>query len=983
MTADESRDDKTRTHVVLAKGTMVSHYRIIEKIGAGGMGEVYLAEDTKLKRQVALKFLPPHLCQDEDCRARFMREAQAVARLDHPNVVTIHEVGEFHNRPFFAMQHVKGQSLKDVINGNDLSFDCIVDLTIQICEGLSKAHLADIVHRDVKPSNIVIDTDGRPILLDFGLAAINDTEQLTKTGSTLGTIGYMSPEQIQGKDTDHRSDLFSLGVVLYEMTTGRLPFKGANEASVMNAVLNEAVEPLSRYKSDVPDELQNIVSKLLEKDPELRYQSAAGVISDLKRLRRDSDSSIVSHKPRIRKGKTARYLVPALVLVVAVVALVFRPWQFEVRPTQEAVADGNRLAIMYFDNLADPADSLKMGEIATNLLITDLSESRYVQVVSSQRLYDILKILGREGEKKIDREVASQIAERAKAKWMLHGSILRTDPLIVITAQLIDVSSGTSVATQRINGKPGEDIFALVDRLTVEVKSDLSLPEEAMAEPDRPVAEVTTHSPDAYRLYLEGVDAGFKHYYSEAVRALEKAIELDSTFAMAYYRLSGLSGGAKRQEYAATALRYSDDVSHRERLTIEAYHSFANGDVETATAKGKEIVRRYPDDKEAYHNLAYLYQYGLDDVHKAIEYYRKAVEIDSLYVIVYNQLAYAYHRIGDFENSLWAINKYIELAPNDANPYDTRGDLYALDGKLDRAIESFEKALEIKPDFYASRFKLGHMYLFSGQYEKADSSYRKLCSDSNPFRRALGRLYLTYVPMYQGKLDEALRTVDDMVVAGRVEQDEMGEADFHNVRSLIFEEKSELQTALTEMERGVEEYFKTHPDEWYFFRHDHIRLLAENEDFEKAQSECDIFRIEIEEHDSSAIWCYWHGLGCLEFAQGDYEKSIAHFGKALEGDAFFATRYMLGLSYLKAGRLGEAVSQLESTEKRYESSRVGSIIWSVKIHYYLGQAYEESGWNEKAIEQYETFLDIWKDADSGLVAFNDAKERLARLRSSL
>jgi TolB-like protein len=240
--------------------------------------------------------------------------------------------------------------------------------------------------------------------------------------------------------------------VLYEIVAARLPFKGDSEASVMNAVLNDAVEPLSRYKSEVPDVLQNIVSKLLEKDPSLRYQSAAGVVSDLKRLRRDSDASLVSHTPKVRKGKTARYLVPALILVIAVVALVFKPWQFEVRPTQEAIANGNRLAIMYFDNLADPADSQKLGEIATNLLITDLSESRYVQVVSSQRLYDILKMLGREGEKKIDPGVASQIAERAQAKWMLQGSILRTDPGIVMTAQLTEVSSGTSVATQRIDG---------------------------------------------------------------------------------------------------------------------------------------------------------------------------------------------------------------------------------------------------------------------------------------------------------------------------------------------------------------------------------------------------------------------------------------------------------------------------------------------------------------------------------------------------
>jgi len=641
MAVDESHDDRTQSFVALTKGTMVSHYRIIEKIGAGGMGEVYLVEDTKLNRKVALKFLPPHLSQDEECRKRFTREAQAAAKLDQPNIVTIYEVGEYKGRPFFAMQHVEGQSLRDVIKSKELTLNQAINLAAQICEGLNKAHQAGVIHRDIKPSNIVIDTDDRAKLLDFGLATVAGTNKLTRTGSTLGTIGYMSPEQVQGKEIDHRSDLFSLGVVLYELITKHNPFKRDSEAAIMNAVLNEAVEPLSRYKREVPDVLQNIVSKLLEKDTELRYQTAAGVISDLKRLERDSDTSIVTHAPKSRISKTTRLLIPAAVIVIATTALILKPWQFEVRPTQEAVADGNRLAIMYFDNLADPQDGRRLGEIATNLLITDLSESRYVQVVSSQRLYDILKLLGHEGEKKIDPGVASQIAKKAKAKWMLHGSILRTDPQIVITAQLLDVSSGTSVATQRINGEPGEDIFTLVDKLTVEIKSDLSLPEDALTEPDRPVADVTTHSPEAYRHYIEGVELGFKHYFADAERALRKAVELDSTFAMAYYRLAGLRSGAERRESAAKALRFSENVSHKEKLTIEGFHAFTNADPVTAIEKVKEIVKRYPDDKEAHHNLGYLYRYGLRQTDSAIQYYTKAIELDSLYESVYNQLAYS------------------------------------------------------------------------------------------------------------------------------------------------------------------------------------------------------------------------------------------------------------------------------------------------------------------------------------------------------
>ena len=297
----ESDDDKTQSCVVLTKGTMVSHYRIIEKIGSGGMGEVYLAEDTKLNRKVALKFLPPHLCQDEECRQRFKREAQAAAKLNHPNIVTIHEVSDYQGRPFIAMELVEGLSLRDLAKGKELSIDRIIELAIQVCDGLGAAHGKKVVHRDIKPSNIVIDAYGRPKILDFGLAATQGGEHLTKTGSTLGTVRYMSPEQVQGKEIDQRSDLFSLGVVLYELIAGRTPFERDNEAATLKAITQDNPEPLARYKSDIPDELQRTVSKLLEKDSAYRYQTAAGVISDLRRLKKESISgpSTVQPKPSI------------------------------------------------------------------------------------------------------------------------------------------------------------------------------------------------------------------------------------------------------------------------------------------------------------------------------------------------------------------------------------------------------------------------------------------------------------------------------------------------------------------------------------------------------------------------------------------------------------------------------------------------------------------------------------------------------------
>lgn len=262
-------DDNTQSSVQLVNGTEFGQYRIIEKIGAGGMGEVYLADDTKLDRQVALKFLSFHLSQDQTSRARFTREAKAAAKLDHPNIVPVYEVGEFQGRPFFAMAHIEGQSLREVIKLGKLTVSGAIDYCMQICEGLNEAHSAGIVHRDIKPGNIIIDTKNKLRILDFGLATLSGEEKLTKTGSTLGTVGYMSPEQITGKDVDHRSDIFSIGVILYEMLTGRRPFEGDNDAAVARSITDSAPEPVSRYKSGVSGELQQVVDKALSKDPSL------------------------------------------------------------------------------------------------------------------------------------------------------------------------------------------------------------------------------------------------------------------------------------------------------------------------------------------------------------------------------------------------------------------------------------------------------------------------------------------------------------------------------------------------------------------------------------------------------------------------------------------------------------------------------------------------------------------------------------------
>jgi len=959
-------------------GRTISHYKILEKLGEGGMGVVYKAQDTKLDRMVALKFLSKQLLCDEEAKTRFVHEAKAASALNHPNITTIYEIDEVEGECFICMEYIEGKSLKELmeekqIDGWDMGK--IIDVGIQIAEGLSKAHQKGIVHRDIKSDNIMLTDEGVVKIMDFGLAKLKGVTKLTRTGTTLGTMQYMSPEQAQGMEVDQRSDIFSFGVVLYEMITGQLPFTGEHEAAVVYSIVNETPEPLARYKANVPEGLQRIVDKALKKDVSTRYQSAAEAIADLKGLLKETGVGVLA-KP---KKRLLPFLVPgSVVFILILLFLILKPFQVEILPERKAVGKENRLAIMYFDNLVDPEDTQRLGEIATNLLITDLSESQYLDVVSSQRLYDILKLLGREGEKKIDPDVATQVATKARSRWMLLGNILQIEPQIVITSQLVEVESGSAIASQRITGEADDNIFALVDKLTVEIKKDLSLPAVAQQEPDPSVADVTTHSPEAYRYYLEGVEYYDKYYRTEAEKSFRKALEFDSTFAMAYYWLSACPG-SEPEEMIAKAVKYSGKATRKEKSYIKNLEAQIAGDFKQAAIELQDLLERYPDDKYANFVLGLVYE-NLSKPQEAIQQLNKVIELDPFFKRAYDNLAYVYNEIGDFEKAIWAINKYISLAPDEAGPYVSRGEFYASNGKIDQAIESFKKALEIKPGHSWSLMYLGHMYLFQRDYAKAKSCYQEVASDSDKDTRSWGRVCLAYIPLYQVKFEEALKVLDDGIAADRMEQAEgWRNARKHYLKAVIYKEKKNLNLALKEVEKFMEIYHKVHSYKGNGRRF-YVRLLAENNDLKKAEEVASALKSDIEEEDETMMWRYWYAAGCIESSKGNLEASVANFERLVEAYPDFSTWFLLAKAYLASGRLGEAVAEFEKALSRYDYERADETISAVKAYYLLGLAYEKSGWNKKAIEQYEEFLEIWKDADPGIPEVEDAKERLAKLK---
>ena len=532
MDKHHSDNDRTQTHVVLSQGTMVGHYRIIEKIGAGGMGEAFLAEDTKLHRKVALKFLPTQYIADADFKTRFVREAEAMAKLNHPNIITIFEVSEFKSRPFFAMELVEGQSLRDLAKSKELSIDRIIELAIQVCDGLSAAHDKKIVHRDIKPSNIVIDAYGRPKILDFGLAAIQGAEHLTKTGSTLGTVQYMSPEQVQGQKVDHRSDLFSLGVVLYELISGRTPFEKDNESATLKAITQDNPEPLARYKADIPDELQRTVSKLLEKNPSLRYQHADGVVSDLKRMITPTQSSIAAVSIR-RKKRWPLWLGAGAIAALLVISGYLISDRLPIGEKSGLVKSDetvweNSIAVLPLRDFSSSQDQEYFSDGMTDAIIGKLSGIKNLQVIS---MTSVMRY------KNTDRDL-KKIGYDLQVNTILEGSIQLEGDRLRVRVQLINAADDAHLWSQTYD-RQLESIFdiqddisrAIVDAMRVELVSGDTIA----------IARRYTQNIEAFSFYMRGRHLWAKRTEGDIRKAIEyyqKAIELDSYYALAY---SGLA----------------------------------------------------------------------------------------------------------------------------------------------------------------------------------------------------------------------------------------------------------------------------------------------------------------------------------------------------------------------------------------------------------------------------------------------------------